>query len=67
MVAVIRGGVRRQDSVARGLERLTTEADYVAVHDAARPLVRPDDIETIFQCAQIHGGASGAAPVLTEM
>ncbi len=67
VVAVIPGGARRQDSVARGLERLTTAADYVAVHDAARPLVRPEEIETILQCAQIHGGASGAAPVVDTL
>lgn len=67
VVAVISGGERRQDSVARGLERLPEETDYVAVHDAARPLVRPEEIETIYQSAQIHGGASGAAPVVDTL
>ncbi len=61
--AVIPGGERRQDSVRQGLERLQAGTDFIAVHDAARPLVRPDLIERIFQIAQEHGGAASAAPV----
>ncbi len=65
--AVIPGGVRRQDSVRCGLEKLRSEAEYVAVHDAARPLVRPDLIEQIFQLARRHGGAASAAPVVDTL
>jgi 2-C-methyl-D-erythritol 4-phosphate cytidylyltransferase len=63
VTAVIPGGVRRQDSVQQGLERLAQDCDFVAVHDAARPLVRPEMIERIYQCAQTYGGAASAAPV----
>ncbi len=65
--AVIPGGVRRQDSVRCGLEKLGDEVEYVAVHDAARPLVSPDLIEQIFQLARSHGGAASAAPVIDTL
>src|SRR5690242_2481763 len=45
VAAVISGGARRQDSVRRGLEKVGAEADFVAVHDAARPLIRPELIQ----------------------
>ena len=41
----VRGGASRQHSVANGLEALAgNPPDLVAVHDAARPFVRPADI-----------------------
>ena len=64
---VIPGGVRRQDSVNRGMEQLSVAAEFVAVHDAARPLVRPDLIERIFKLARVHGGAASAAPVIDTL
>ncbi len=42
-MSVVRGGRLRQDSVRNGLEALP-EQGFVAVHDAARPLVTPDMI-----------------------
>ena len=45
--APVIGGVSRQQSVLNGLEALIGEApDFVAIHDAARPFVRPADIAT---------------------
>lgn len=45
------GGQTRADSVANALAKLTEKAsfDWVMVHDAARPLVRPAEIETLWQ------------------
>ncbi len=65
--AVIPGGARRQDSVRRGLEQLDTTTEFVAVHDAARPLVRPELIERIFALACRVGGAASAAPVIDTL
>ncbi len=42
---VCAGGVRRQDSVALGLERLDNDCDVVVIHDGARPFVSPDLID----------------------
>ncbi|MFL6527123.1 MAG: 2-C-methyl-D-erythritol 4-phosphate cytidylyltransferase [Chthoniobacterales bacterium] len=57
------GGERRQDSVASGLAKLPGETRFVAVHDAARPLVSCDVIERVFREAEVHGAAAAAAPV----
>jgi 2-C-methyl-D-erythritol 4-phosphate cytidylyltransferase len=65
--AVIPGGARRQDSVRLGLEQLAAATEFVAVHDAARPLVRPDLVERIFQLARTDGGAASAAPVIDTL
>jgi 2-C-methyl-D-erythritol 4-phosphate cytidylyltransferase len=60
---VVAGGAHRQDSVRAGLEALSAEARYVAVHDAARPLVRPEQIERVFALAREHGAAALAEPI----
>ena len=60
---IVRGGEQRQDSVRAGLERMSTDADFVAVHDAARPLVVPEQIERVFALAREHGGAALAEPI----
>ncbi len=60
---VVAGGARRQDSVSAGLDSLSRGSRYVAIHDAARPLVPPAQIELVFQQARRHGAAALAAPV----
>jgi 2-C-methyl-D-erythritol 4-phosphate cytidylyltransferase len=55
---VVAGGKHRQDSVRAGLESLDASADYVAVHDAARPLVMPEQIERVLAVAREHGAAA---------
>ncbi len=50
------GGVSRQQSVLNGLEALAGAApDLVAIHDAARPFVRPHDIEACLDAASVDG------------
>jgi 2-C-methyl-D-erythritol 4-phosphate cytidylyltransferase len=61
--SIIAGGERRQDSVQAGLNRVDRQVKYVAVHDAARPLVTPEQIERLFQECQIDGAASLAEPI----
>lgn len=61
--AIVRGGARRQDSVRSGLERIHHDSQYVAVHDAARPLITPDQIERAFEQCRMHGAAALAQPV----
>lgn len=60
---IIEGGAERQDSVRAGLARLHPDARYVAVHDAARPLVTPEQIERVFALACEHGAAALAEPI----
>jgi 2-C-methyl-D-erythritol 4-phosphate cytidylyltransferase len=61
--AIVPSGERRQDSVRAGLDRIDRDAKYVAVHDAARPLITREQIElTVAQC-RVHGAATLAQPV----
>src|SRR5437879_23134 len=61
--AVVRGGERRQDSVQAGLKELAENSEFVAVHDAARPLITPGEIERVFPAAPKHGAAVFAARI----
>ena len=61
--AIVPGGERRQDSVRAGLGRIDRDAKYVAVHDAARPLITPEQIERAFEQCRVHGAAALAQPV----
>jgi 2-C-methyl-D-erythritol 4-phosphate cytidylyltransferase len=61
--AVIPGGEQRQDSVRAGLDRVAASSGFVAVHDGARPLVAPEQIERVFSCAREHGAAALAEPI----
>jgi 2-C-methyl-D-erythritol 4-phosphate cytidylyltransferase len=61
--SIIRGGRQRQDSVRVGLNELDSAARYVAVHDAARLLITPEQIERVFQQSLEHGAAALAEPI----
>lgn len=61
--AILPGGERRQDSVRAGLDRIDRNANHVAVHDAARPLITPEQIERTFEQCRVHGSAALAQPV----
>src|SRR5689334_13496068 len=54
--APVLGGASRQQSVLNGLEALAAQPpDFVAVHDAARPFVRPVDIAACLAAAAAPG------------
>ena len=58
--APVQGGATRQQSVLNGLEVLSmAPPDFVAIHDAARPFVRPVDIQACLDAAATPG-ISGA-------
>lgn len=59
---VIAGGKERQDSVAEGMKALPKEAEFVAIHDCARPLVTPGLIDAVLKKAKEAGGAILAVP-----
>lgn len=61
--SIIPGGKHRQDSVRAGLDHLDAAATYVAVHDAARPLITTEQIELVFEQSRIHAAASLAEPI----
>ena len=67
VVAVVPGGRLRQDSVYAGLEKLPRGLDPVLVHDAARPLVRPEVIEEVALAAVRYGAAVVGKPVVDTL
>ncbi len=61
---IVAGGSERSASVLNGLRALASSAPkFVAVHDAARPLVTPVLITRILEAARIHQAASAAQRV----
>ena len=64
-VELVLGGSERTDSVQAGLDHLTDDSlvEWVAIHDAARPLIRPSDMAAVFVAAQRTGAAILATPV----
>ncbi len=57
------GGESRQDSVVAGLAALSLESNFVAVHDGARPLVSPEDIDRCVMAAEQNRAAALARRV----
>ena len=57
------GGRERFESVANALKVLSPEAEFVAVHDAARPCVTEEQINAVFASAEKTGAALLAVPV----
>ena len=62
-VTVIKGGLRRQDSVYNGLSVVDKSLSVVLVHDGARPFVSQELISRCYQTIQEHGAAIAAVPV----
>jgi 2-C-methyl-D-erythritol 4-phosphate cytidylyltransferase len=66
-IEVVTGGAERADSVQNGLARVRSDADFVAVHDAARPLIVKKWIAEVFCAAEQHGAAIPAIPVTSTL
>ena len=62
-VKLVIGGAERFESVARALQVVSDEAEYVAVHDAVRCCVSTEMIDAVFAEAQKTGAAILAAPL----
>jgi len=60
---IVSGGVHRQDSVRAGLNLIASDARFVAVHDAARPLISAEQIKRVFEASRVHGAAALAEPI----
>ena len=60
---VVSGGDTRQQSVLNGFKAIDDRCDYVAIHDAARCLITPENIEEVLKNAERYEAASAASPV----
>ena len=65
--AVVAGGSERFESVQNGLNKVNADIEFVVVHDAARPCVRPELLERVFTAARIHGNAIPAVAVSSTL
>ncbi len=54
-VEIVEGGAERFESVQNALARVKSDVDFVAVHDAARPLLVKEWIDTLFVQAEKTG------------
>lgn len=57
------GGETRQQSVINGLKQASTESGLIAVHDAARPLIKEEHVRRCIRDAEVFGGAALGVPV----
>ena len=64
-IQLVRGGSERNESVVCGLNAIpdSDAFDLIAIHDAARPLVCPQDIESVINEASTSGAAILATPI----
>jgi 2-C-methyl-D-erythritol 4-phosphate cytidylyltransferase len=62
-VDIVAGGKERADSVQNALAHVRADIDYVAVHDAARPLISKLWVDRVFAAAVKGGAAIPAAPI----
>lgn len=60
---IVIGGDERSDSVRNALQRVRSEADFVAIHDAARPCIADTWISAVFAQAEHSQAALLATPI----
>src|SRR4029434_692734 len=48
-VRVVKGGATRQESVAAALGHVADDVELVAVHDAVRPFVTPEQVSRVIE------------------
>lgn len=66
-VKLVAGGKERYDSVARGLEAISADAPFIAVHDGARVCVAADWIDEVFAAAIKSGAAVPVVPITSTL
>ena len=60
LTRLVSGGATRQESVKNGFEAISKDSKFVAIHDGARCLITPKDIEKVCAAAYKNGGATAA-------
>lgn len=60
---IVIGGKTRAESSYNGLSAIDADCDLVAIHDAARCLIRPENISLVVKKAESTGAATAATAV----
>lgn len=63
LTKVVKGGATRQESVYKAALEADERAEYLAVHDGARPLVTPEVVENVCKGAFLHTCAAAGVAV----
>ena len=66
-IQLVSGGTERRDSVQNALEAVSPDAEFVAIHDAARPLLTESAIDKVFAAAEETGAAILGTPVTSTL
>jgi 2-C-methyl-D-erythritol 4-phosphate cytidylyltransferase len=66
-VEVALGGAERSDSVQNALDKVSAASTHVVIHDAARPCINADLIESIFVAAKTNPAVIPAIPVTSTL
>lgn len=63
VVHIVEGGKERQDSVYNGIKVVNEKAEYLVVHDGARPLITPEVVLRGLSMAYANKASIVAVPV----
>ena len=66
-IQVVAGGTERADSVQNALAAVNEDIEFVAVHDAARPLISKEWVDNVFAAAEQTGAAILASPIASTI
>lgn len=66
-VRLVSGGKTRQDSVRNGFSAISKNTKFVAIHDGARCLITPEQIEKVCASAFDYGCASAATRAIDSI
>jgi len=66
-VDIVEGGSERFQSVQNALARVKSDVDFVAVHDAARPLIVKEWVDAVFEAAEKSGAVIPAIPAANTL
>ncbi len=66
-IEIVPGGEERADSVQNALARVKSDIDYVAIHDAARPLITDKWVGELFAAAEKHHAVIPAVRVSSTL
>ena len=60
---IVNGGSTRAESVWNGMQAVSDEAAFVAVHDGARPFVTPELVKRVITAAKVYSAAAPGVQV----
>jgi 2-C-methyl-D-erythritol 4-phosphate cytidylyltransferase len=66
-IKIFSGGKYRYDSVKEGLRHISSDSDYVCIHDGVRPLIKLETIKKCLNSAIKYGAAICAQPAIDTL